>query len=660
MGAVEPAPAYRVGDEADFWVGDFDTGEYRMVEAALRGASDEVYMWVEGGFNPSRDIIDAAVDALGGEVFPAVRALLGDEPRPGIDGDDHVYVLLANRLGVDYGYFDAESLWPAAASPTSNEREILLANLANGVDFAGEEPFLPAMADEFARLVLYGLDPDEDAWVNEGLANLAAWEAGYAALIPFADFIYEHGVQLNTTWSEEPDAAHQGAAFLFALYAYDRFGADLIRAWAASPANGFDGLDAALDEVGADVTAVDLFTDWVVANALNNPELGGERYAYSSLDVEAGPLFSVDVIFSADELPVQVYDAAANQFGAQYIVLTGEQEAGVNFRFDGAETVAVLPVEPHSGRYMYWSNRGGSMDTTLTRAFDLPAGDDVSLTFWAWYDIEPGRDYAYIAVSTDGGQTWESLRTANTTAVDPYGLVYGRGFAGSSGGENFVPYPSLDMVFDEALAVTEVLEGGAASEAGIQPGDRIASIEGMRVHTVDEVSAVIDSFDVGDTITVSVMRDGQLNHRDVTLGESTRSFRLAPPRWVEQSVDLSDYAGQEVLLRFEYITDPGDARHGIAIDDIAIEAAGYFDDAEDDAGDWDAAGWVRMDNTLPQRFIVQMVHSTGEVELLLGPDDPPAGEWTIDAGGRSTLLIIAGATPFTTLPGEYTYTLQRE
>ncbi|MCP4548061.1 MAG: hypothetical protein GY835_16470, partial [bacterium] len=49
--------------------------------------------------------------------------------------------------------------------------------------------------------------------------------------------------------------------------------------------------------------------------------------------------------------------------------------------------------------------------------------------------------------------------------------------------------------------------------------------------------------------------------------------------WLEEQVDLSAYAGQEILLRFWYITDPGLNLSGWLIDDVSIPEIGFSDDA---------------------------------------------------------------------------------
>ena len=48
--------------------------------------------------------------------------------------------------------------------------------------------------------------------------------------------------------------------------------------------------------------------------------------------------------------------------------------------------------------------------------------------------------------------------------------------------------------------------------------------------------------------------------------------RYGPPEFVEDSYDLTQFAGESLILRFSYATDPGLARPGWFVDDVAIDA----------------------------------------------------------------------------------------
>ena len=96
------------------------------------------------------------------------------------------------------------------------------------------------------------------------------------------------------------------------------------------------------------------------------------------------------------------------QFGARYIDLRLNAEKAI-VDFQGDSTAALVGAECHSGRYCWWGGRGDSIDSTLTREFDLSGLTTATLEFWTWYSLEENWDYAYVEVSVDYGETWTIL-----------------------------------------------------------------------------------------------------------------------------------------------------------------------------------------------------------------------------------------------------------
>jgi len=118
-------------------------------------------------------------------------------------------------------------------------------------------------------------------------------------------------------------------------------------------------------------------------------------------------------------------------------------------------------------------------------------------------------------------------------------------------------------------------------------------------------------------------------------------------RWVQEQVDLSAYAGKSILVRFEYITDDALNLPGWAIDDIAIPEIGYTDDGEKGEGGWQAAGFVRVDNVLPQRYAVQLVEMGKTTRVVRLPLDlQNRVKVSLDSFGREASKIILVVTPF--------------
>lgn len=121
--------------------------------------------------------------------------------------------------------------------------------------------------------------------------------------------------------------------------------------------------------------------------------------------------------------------------------------------------------------------------------------------------------------------------------------------------------------------------------------------------------------------------------------------------WVEETVDLSDYAGEKVLIRFEYVTDESTHHTGFAVDNVSVPEIG-LSDGGDDAGGWDAEGFVRVDGPLQQRWIVQAIdldtHEVVRVEL----DDKNAGTALI---ARRSMIVVSAVTEKTSERASYSW-----
>lgn len=178
-----------------------------------------------------------------------------------------------------------------------------------------------------------------------------------------------------------------------------------------------------------------------------------------------------------------------------------------------------------------------------------------------------------------------------------------------------------------------------------------------------------------DFAYVMVSTDGGATWTPLSTGRTTAddphhnaygpAYTGASGGWVEEVVDLSPYAGREILLRFEVITDDAVTQPGMVLDDIRIPEIGYADDVEGGAGGWVSEGWLRTDNRLPQDFLVLLIQQRPDeaganpVRRLLSLGDGPDGAWEFTAGGAAgdAVLVVSGLAPITTEPARYTVTL---
>jgi hypothetical protein len=128
--------------------------------------------------------------------------------------------------------------------------------------------------------------------------------------------------------------------------------------------------------------------------------------------------------------------------------------------------------------------------------------------------------------------------------------------------------------------------------------------------------------------------------------------------WILETVDISNYAGGEVWLRFEYITDAAVNGEGFMLDDIAITEIGYFTDFESDAGGWENAGWVRVTNQLPQTFRLALISVGDETTVdYLALDDNNELNLAVDIGGEvdEIVLVVVGTTRHTRQRAAYQF-----
>ena len=86
--------------------------------------------------------------------------------------------------------------------------------------------------------------------------------------------------------------------------------------------------------------------------------------------------------------------------------------------------------------------------------------------------------------------------------------------------------------------ITSILEGTPAAEFGLQKGDVIVSINGEAIKSVNHLRAAVAMYKPTTTVSISVLRDGQMQDISVTLSE--RSAQALRP--------VKDFEGHAELL----------------------------------------------------------------------------------------------------------------
>ena len=125
--------------------------------------------------------------------------------------------------------------------------------------------------------------------------------------------------------------------------------------------------------------------------------------------------------------------------------------------------------------------------------------------------------------------------------------------------------------------------------------------------------------------------------------------------WIQERIDLSAYAGQTVQIRFEYVTDAAVHEEGFLIDDIQIEAINYQESFEEGDGGWEAAGFARIDNVLPQTYRLALITKGGTTTVThieVNSDQTAEIPLSLSAG-EEAVLVVTGTTRFTRQPAPY-------
>jgi 2-alkenal reductase len=92
-------------------------------------------------------------------------------------------------------------------------------------------------------------------------------------------------------------------------------------------------------------------------------------------------------------------------------------------------------------------------------------------------------------------------------------------------GDVVYPYLGVETQTDgTATVVINVVEDGPAAAAGIQPGDVITAVAGEEVGPNAQLTQLLYKHNAGDTIEITVDRDGETLTLTVTLGERPSSI----------------------------------------------------------------------------------------------------------------------------------------
>lgn len=411
---------YAIGDRRIFNVNDNVSNTNTPVEAELIAVGEHISIWVDTRADADPARAAALVREFDTVIYSKMRALWGSERTPGIDADPRVVALFTYGVGDSVAaYYASEHSLPREIAPDSNEAEMMIYNLgAYGAAFDSPSVY-SVTTHEFQHMIRDNIPSNAPTWLNEGMSIFTEWLMGYEAAGPvFMEYLFQPRTQLNS-W--QSTGANYGTAGLFITYFFERFGVAGINALSQSDGLGMAIVDHALERIGADTDADTLFADWVAANWLQED---GTVYGYQDV-----------ALFEPASVRVDTYphtlDRRTPPYATDFYTLRDLPDGTSTLTVDMLlrPSAALIPTVATSGSHMWTAVRQDDSAPTLTRAFDLSEGDSAALEYSVWYDLESRYDYAYLTVSTDGGETWDVLDAPSMNGDS----TYGPGYTGQSG-----------------------------------------------------------------------------------------------------------------------------------------------------------------------------------------------------------------------------------
>ncbi len=460
--------------------------------------------------------IDHVIDQFDGNIYPTESAVFSVAPdRDGTNstlppdffnpqGDGDSTVVLVDNIRDDnfYDFNNSQNLFDVGGIFSRRINELLDRNVMTleGFDWlhrTGINPpndpvpgdncanataapsFVEAVsAHEYQHLLEYYEDPDESAWVNEGLSEFAMVITGYknsAISIDQIGFDYPTqcflgwiGVQTPanpipapgggpenslTVWGDQPDApilCDYGAASTFMQLLAGRYGTDVISQLHREDANGLQGLQNVLDGLPGGIRSEDVLHDWTLMVALDGLIDDGANVSGVSPKDITTPTLHATINWDIEEAYAT---PGAPPNGSDYVRLrdaSGQYLEGdeiESLSFDGSRTFPTQPVQwtidanpPfQTGDAALYSGVANLRDEMIVRQISVPTGAQAELSFDALWNEEELFDYDFVQISTDDGATYASLTCTDTTDVaddsaHPVAIQNVPGFTGFSGG----------------------------------------------------------------------------------------------------------------------------------------------------------------------------------------------------------------------------------
>ncbi|UOQ46963.1 immune inhibitor A [Gracilibacillus caseinilyticus] len=414
-----------VGDNVEIWVADdlsFPEGDTRPAHVVTQSQVDKLRDEFDSNIYPKNTSFFGMPDTLDGSnaTLPEMVGL----PDNYYEGSDKTIILVDNIQDdnyedPEYPFFVAGFFWQTIENYI--DRNIVTIDSSNW-ETRLESTFFATTIHELQHLIHADNDGAEESWLNEGMSTFSEYLGGYGHDAGSINFYLDHPENSLVNWDEHVSAetgpetiADYGQVYLFTLFMNEQFGQEFIRDLAKNTSQGLTSVNEVLKAYGSRKDFTDVYQDFITTLAIDD-----DKYNFASIDLRNLPVddegtprgITVDyekaLTYEKDGVPAWGGDFKTLDFDEKIDTIHFD---GVDFR----STPWTSVDDPlGSEEKVLWGGKADEADNELIFEADLTSLSTATLQFDQLIDIEEQWDFGVVQVSTDDGETWESLANENT------------------------------------------------------------------------------------------------------------------------------------------------------------------------------------------------------------------------------------------------------
>ncbi len=298
---------YTVGMAKAFYAYDFETSTRYSTNFTCRAVGTDCYIFVEDGIwntyvnqagvDSVKKAFDSSTPANPSKGIYAMDTTAFGQP-PNVDGDPRIVILIldikdgySGSGGYVAGYFDSYNEMTSASYPSSNKGECYYidGNPLNLTTQSGLETGMSTTAHEFQHMINwnYHQSSPQTTFINESCSMLAELNAGYPQYNQSLYLDETNHYLLDWRYGDNTNVLNDySRAQKFALYLWNQFGIGIYKYIVQSSAyNGIPLYEYSLQQIGSSLTFNDVFTNWLIANELNDQSYN-PSYGYNYPDIQ--------------------------------------------------------------------------------------------------------------------------------------------------------------------------------------------------------------------------------------------------------------------------------------------------------------------------------------------------------------------------------------